>query len=150
MEFYNKKVTETVKKDIREFLKQFDIRVTFCKRGWSCADGKNSKVRILFFKDRTVKGVWSDVFHELMHVICYRTEKYKNYHHGIFVRGKYSSKKTGKYIRKMGIRAEIYVDKKAQELMKIYFPDIPYITSYRTKEDRDWYRKWVERSYPLK
>ena len=83
--------------------------------------------------------------HEICHILATRQGKYKTFH---------STKRATEYtlkdvisIQKTAVNAEVYVDVWAEKLTKMYFPDVVYEQSYRTKEDRVWKKqridKWV-------
>lgn len=130
---------------IREFLKQFDVRVHFVKRSHSLAYGSLSLIEIGVEESYpTNSKLWSTVFHELAHIICYRENLYKTYHHE-----NRSKKKFARYIRRYGLRAERFVDNMAKKMMKEYFPKIKFEDSYLTEYEIEWYYKWVDKNYPL-
>lgn len=132
------------KYEIRLFLKNFNIRVHFVKKGWSSAFSNQGLIKIDVRECPNIDKTWSLVLHELSHIICHREGIYKIYHHENI-----SKKKFARYIRKYGLRAERHVDKMGMQLMSIYFPDLKYQQTYLSEEDVKWYYKWIERNYPL-
>lgn len=85
-----------------------------------------------------------DIFHELGHIYCYESNLYEIYHNNSL-----PEKELAIYMRKYGLRAERFVDKVGQSLMSDYFPDIPYVPCYQTETSIKWYKKWINRNYPL-
>lgn len=132
------------KKKIREFLKQYDVKVHFVKRSYSLAYGGLDLIEIGTETYPTDSKLWSMVFHELAHVVCYREGLYKEYHHE-----NRSNKKYAIYIRRYGLRAERFVDKMAKKMMKKHFPKMKFEDSYLTEHEIEWYYKWVDKNYPL-
>jgi len=138
-------VTKTSKKKVRDFLKQFGVRVHFVKQGWSSANGEKSLIEIDIREATTRSMMWSVVFHELSHIICYRKGLYKKYHHETL-----PPKKMAIYMRRYGLRVERFVDCMASKMMHEYFPKMKFVPTYCSKADVEWYKKWVKRTYPLK
>jgi len=93
---------------------------------------------------KTIRELWSILFHELCHIICYDYKIYEIYHHDIG-----PDKKLAKYVRKHGLKIERFVDKMGSTLMKIYLPQIPFDRHYNTDDDTIWYYKWLDKAYPL-
>lgn len=87
----------------------------------------------LFFStfEKSRESVWSVVFHEIGHIIAYRNGKYKHYH----------EVKDSECYFVEAIAAERYVDKIGKSLMELHFPEMEYVTSYKTKGARQWLRK---------
>ena len=142
--FYEKKIDKQCKEQVRYFLKTFGVRVRFVKKGWCSAIVGENLIEIDLRETYTVQKMWSCVLHELGHIYCYQNNLYEIYH-----KENISPKKFAKYIRRYGLRAERYVDKVGERLMKDYFPDIPFIGCYSSEDSVKWYRKWVKRNYPL-
>ena len=137
-------IDKALKKEIRDFLKSFDVKVHFIKKGWSSAISSIGLIELDIRECPNLDKTWSLIFHELSHIICYREGIYKIYHHENI-----SEKKFAKYIRKYGLRVERFVDKMGMKLMSTYLPDLEYKQTYLSEEDVKWYKKWVERNYPL-
>lgn len=133
--WYEKNITKKDIRDIRQFTHQFGIGLRIKKvLGGGEADFTNG----IAFIDPSVKQrreFISMVLHELWHCLCYQQDLYSTYHYKKTPRTKEEIKK----FRKVAFRAEVFVDKKAQQMMEVYFPGIPYEKAYRTKEDRQWY-----------
>jgi len=141
--FYDKKPSKHFKRDVREFLKQFDVRVHF-KQSGSCSAIEDKLIELDVRELGTVQALWSCVFHELAHIYCWRNNLFEIYHKETL-----PPKKFAKYIRRNGVRIEKHVDKIGERLMKDYFPDIPFMGCYESAGDVRWYRTWVKRNYPL-
>ena len=149
MKFYEEKIeiTKELKKEIRNVLKIFNVRIHFIDAPHSSADMKNNLIHLSKNNENTLQDTWSCVFHELCHILCHRQGLYKKYHHYTGYENNY--RQFALYMRKYGLRAERFVDKKAKALMKIYFPDIPFYAAYSQEYGVKWYGEWVKRSYPL-
>ena len=141
--FYERRVTKKDRKLVREFLKKFNVRVHFVRTGWSSAV-EGTLIEIDFKKTKTVQSLWSCVFHELGHIYCWRNDLYKIYH-----KEELSDKDFAIYIRKYGLRAERFVENLGKKFMKKYFPKIPYEDCYYDERGVEWYKKWVNRNYPM-
>ena len=135
--------SKELKKAVRSFLKCFNVRTHFVRKGWSSAI-EDKLIEIDTRETNNLNELWSIVFHELSHVLCYRNGKYDKYHKEILPYNELAI-----YVRKYGLRAERYVDKVAKTLMNVYFPQYTFIEAYRTEEDIKWYYEWVNRTYPL-
>jgi len=140
MNYYEKQITEKDKKEIREFCNIFNLRVVF--ESYNYADIPKNKIYIN--EKYPLSIAWSAIFHELQHFICYREGKFLKYHN---MHKNYNKSWFKKYIRRMGLKIEIYVDIKAEELMNIYLPDIPYEQAYRTRESQLSYKEWIKESF---
>ena len=142
MEFYKRKTTKTDHKLVRQFLAEFNVKVHFVNKGWSSADSINRLIEIDVRETRSIQELWSIVFHELGHVYCHDNYLYEKYH-------REGCRVEHSYYHRMGLKIERFVDKKGKELMKAYYPDIPYMKAYNTEDDKVWYKKWLNRCYPL-
>lgn len=139
--FYKSKINNKDKNEISDFLKVFDLKLIFTN-----SHGMAGLSEDIIFINRfsSLSEAWSTIFHELQHFICYRGGIFIKYHNMHIL---YKKKWYKKYLKRMGLKIEIYVDKKAEELMKIYLPDIPYTQSYRTQESKTWYNNWIEENF---
>ena len=144
--WYDKKIRESDKKHIREFLKQFNIRLHHKKI--SCggeADYCNGIV-IINSRGMSMHKYLSMAMHELWHCLCYRQGLYSNYHYDKYPK----TKKQIIKFRRIAFKAEKFVDKKAEQMMRDYFPDIPYEHGYKDSKDKEWYYKhYLDKYYPL-
>ena len=149
MKFYEKEIeiTKELKEEIRNVLKAFDVRIHFVDTSHSSADMKNNLIHLSKNNQNTLQWIWSCVFHELCHILCHRQGLYKKYHHYVGYWDNY--RQFALYMRRYGLRAERFVDKKAGALMKIHFPNIPFVAAYDQEHAQEWYKKWVKRNYPL-
>lgn len=141
--FWKVKTTKEDRLEARRFLKTFGIRLHFTKYGWSSAYCTDRLIEIDYREADSVQRLWSTVFHELSHILCYDQGLYEIYHHE-----NVNEEYLNWYVRRYGLRAEKFVDKKAEELMNIYLPDIPFQGCYNTEADSIWYKRWVEKNYP--
>lgn len=146
-EWYYKTITEKDKKLCKEFLRIFRVGCRFTKYSSYMNNENHISIATQEFDGKLVSVYifWSTVFHEFTHTICAREKIFETYH------CKFTEKtpKNNRTIRRHALRAELYVDKKAEKLMKIFFPDLPYDRSYRTKADRDCLRQYMEKEHPL-
>lgn len=139
--------TKELKKEIRDILKPFNVMVRFGKYA-NCGAHVSSGTIYMSTDKRfvwTLSTVWSSLFHELSHIMCFREGLYKKYHNLTDI-----DRQAVIYVRRYGLRAERFVDKKAKALMKQYYPKIPFWSAYSEEEGVDWYRKWVKKNFPLK
>ena len=137
-------LSQEFRKEIREFMKQFDVKVHYVKKGWSYADMQREIIALDLRECDCEEKAWSLAFHELAHIVCYREGIYKKYHDDVLPPKKYA-----KYIRRYGLRAERHVDKMGEQFMAYYFPKMKYMQAYRDERDIKWYYKWVNRMFPL-
>ena len=80
---------------------------------------------------------WTIFFHEICHCLCYRQKLYSTYHYD-------KEPKTQKEImkfRRVGLKAERFVDQKAEKLLHSFFPHIKYVSGYQDKGIKQWYYK---------
>jgi len=84
----------------------------------------------------------SYLFHELAHITCADSGLYHNYHNV-----EPTNSKELQTFRRVAFKAERFVDKKAEELMSVYFPDIPFRENY-TEDDKSWfYMMFLDKYY---
>lgn len=110
------------------------------KKGWyyACCKYRLGIIYInKFFWDERPKKRKSTLFHELGHIYCYKNGIYKSYHFG----DKKLTKRDNQLIRRIGLRAERWVDRWAKKEMKKYFPKERYDESYIKKKNVDIYKK---------
>ena len=72
-------------------------------------------------------------FHELGHIHAFRNKKWPSYHYV----GKINKRKW----KLTALKAEVWVDKWAEQEYYKHFPNNVYNQSYRTEEDKNWFRK---------
>lgn len=82
-------------------------------------------------KIKSVQGLFTAFFHELQHCINYQEKKFINFHK------KPKNLNDLKNKLALTLRAEIYTDKRAAKLQKLYVPEIPYIKSYENKRIKE-------------
>ncbi len=132
-------MTELNIKFIKEFYKQFKVTASTNKKLKSGADA-NCFTRHIRFHPNVFKNYVTDIyrlhliFHELSHILCYDYNKFPLYH------TKKSISK--KMLRKVGLRAELYCDKMADRWIKSLFPGFPLAKSYRSLENKKWYKDY--------
>lgn len=116
-------------KNVRDFCESYKVKVCFnnSKLGCSFAYPVESRISIhTICFDIGYEELWSSVFHEICHIICYRNNIYKRYHRGVL---KY------KEYRRQVLRAELYVDRQAEIMFNAYFPNLKFRKAYRSKKD---------------
>ena len=117
--------------DIQAFLAPMNIDITqvtgHSADAWINLHLSRPKIHINTDNFENPKELWSAVFHELVHVLCYDEKKYMRYHSG--------KPQTIEYLRRMTLRVERYVDRRAEKLFNLFFPGYGYYRMYRTKKD---------------
>lgn len=129
-------ITKKQKTEARDFLKQFGLKCRFTKTisEVDCWEG------IIRLETNIPHNAFiSTMFHELSHIICVVEGKWLNFHLDLC---------DNEYMRRNALRIERYVDKRAEEIMKLYYPELEFDKAYRSKEDITWFRKWLDREYP--
>jgi len=145
MNFYDKDIIKTSKyfQQVLKVLKEYKIQGYFGnKDGLYEAYPQESKIYVSLKEGKyrdSIREFLSSVCHEIGHVLCYRRGKYKSYN-GCGRRVRFTKKRVRLWIR-TGYKAEKYADRVGKELMKRYFPKIPYNPGYGTKESYIWYHK---------
>jgi hypothetical protein len=142
MKPYKFKPSQEYKTIVRNFLKQFNVPIHYRKSSSHYCDG--DKIVIDFDAVSSIQILWSTVFHELAHILCFKLKLYEKYHYAI-----YSKRKEAIYMRRYGLRAERFVDKKGSVLMRKFLPKIPYSRSYVKKQDCQWFRDRIAKMYPI-
>ena len=88
-------------------------------------------------KANSIQQFLSCVCHEAAHILNYRNKKFFLYHNN---GNKKITRAEARILLKTAWNAERYTDKVAKQLMKDFFPFIPYVMGYRkTPEMRKWY-----------
>jgi hypothetical protein len=139
--WYNEVPTEQDYNDVNEFLDIFDITMRFESQGFCSVNCETATITICVNSIHTLRKLWSMVFHEMCHIQCHRDGLYDKYHKAV---GFTTRKQYKQYVRRYGLRAERFVDKKAKKMQSIYLPDIPYVSGYDEPDAEEWYRNWVE------
>ena len=110
----------------------------------------NKKYTVIFIGTKEIttdSQFMSVVLHEISHIICYRTGKYKNFHHTYTYMDNIPTN-TLKTIIRTALRAERYVEKQASKLMKQKCPELKYINSYDNEEIVSWWKmNWLIKYY---
>lgn len=128
-----------------ELCNAYNIDISFGYNGkGSVAHIASREIIIDTLHVNTKNKFWSIVFHELAHFYCWDNDIYYEYH-----ADRLPKKEMAKYIRKMGLKAERFVDTMGEKLMKEYGFKMKYVKAYRSKEDVKWYKDWIEEHYPL-
>lgn len=146
--WYDRKYTDKDVKEIRGFLKTFDVKLRFlnCIHGGGSADYVEGIAYIDGSERTSLRFFVSMALHELWHCLCYRQGLYSTYHCDKMP----TTRKQLIKFRSVAWKAEQFVDDRANEMMKAYFPDIPYKFGYEDKEDKEWfYKHYVNKYYSI-
>ena len=103
-------------------------------------DVQNSIIRIATYRPMSMGDFYSEFFHEIAHIWCYRNERYIRYH---------TDDGDNKYMHRIALRAERFVDKIGKKLMSDLFCDITYLPQYDDPEDVVDLKRWLDKTYPL-
>lgn len=130
-----KKYQNEMLKPLLEIAKIFEVKVIFFEAktdteiGWTkLTDNKiHIPVSVKYFNgDYT--NIYSVFFHELVHILNYREGYYPAYHRP-------KQNKMGRIMEKRtSLRAELFTDKRAKELMSHFFPKLKYSYHYKNNE----------------
>ncbi len=135
---YNKAIRLYYRENkIKLIIRRYKTPEGGCSRGSGRCIPASSRVWIYMYPHWTTEDFLSCAMHEACHVFCYREGKYKTYHSWT---GSTRNKNVIKTIRHTALRAERYVDKRAERLMRKLFPKIRYKRSYRSKSDVEYLR----------
>ncbi len=147
-EWYDRSITPEDIKHTRSFVKEFGLKLRIKNvLGGGEVDYIDGIIIINPLYNVGIRNFLSTVFHELWHCICYQRGLYSNYHHEYRLM---TRKETDK-VRRIGLKAERFVDKKAGEMMSAYFPDVPYQFGYTGNKGKAWYyRYFLDKNYPAK
>ena len=124
----------------KKFLAEFSVDVVRWNKHDSWADVPNSMVALQTHVS-CIAEFYSLMCHELQHVLAYRSGKWIKYH---------TDTADNRYMHRNGLRIERWIDSKAEEMFNVLFPDLKFVRSYRDGEDVEYYRKWLNKNYPLK
>jgi len=129
-------------KKLFDFLKKHNIKYRLNPRmttgSWQYHTSNPDLCRIIIGAkdyDDDDDALISSFLHETAHVFCHRCKIYKKYHSG------YLSKS---YIRRMALKIERYIDKKAAKLMQEIFPKRKYRYGYSESGAREFLLKWYK------
>jgi len=89
---------------------------------------------------RTRDSLVSTMMHEIAHLLAARQGKYSFFH--LKPVDEWTKADAIAY-KKTALNAEVYVDTYAERITKMYFPDVKYERSYRTKKSRKRKQKRV-------
>ena len=124
--------------------KEWDAKCAFSWTGDYCeVDVESRFITIDLNEVENINHFWSLFFHELGHLWCWDNNKYDTYH-AEAVR----PDRIAKYMRRMALRVEKYVDTVGKRLMKDYFPNMYYRPAYGSKENVQWFKKHIQEIYP--
>jgi len=126
-----------IPKYLKQIIKDNKIKVRWWNNRYSAAYS-SSKIIILSKHYNNYQLFISTIFHEIAHIKCYNE--------GLFIRYHISDKRKHlDYLRRYGLRAEMYVDKVANKLMKEH-SNMRFLGQYKQKYAREWYKNvWLKK-----
>ena len=128
-------------RDLKKILRAFNVKAEFSeKTDVSHATPHLESVKVGICGLST-QQIISTVFHELAHIVVFREGKYLDYHDT----SRDLTKKKAKALLKTGLKIERYVDKRAKELMRQFYPDIQYFDNYKDPEVVAYYRRTYQK-----
>lgn len=134
------------KQIITELCQMFDVKYRLVHKkhewGWAYSDVFREIIEINLDIECTKNVFVSLVLHEISHIVAYRQGRFKKYHADNTI-----TKSDIRALIRTAVRAEIYVDKQAEKLMKGLFPGMRFHRSYRTKEEVAWFHEIFLKSY---
>ena len=136
---------EKLFRELRQLSRHFGVRLRF-RPDWTEREAFNNDGLIEIstgYPNITRADIISFFFHECGHEYCKKNNKFKAYHTPKF---RYT-KKEKLAIMRTALRAERYVDKIGQKLMKEYYPNEKYTVSYKSKESQEWLKDFVRQSF---
>lgn len=133
---------ETIRQ-VKDIADTYNVSINFIYSGGSACT-HNTLIEIDLSECNSLDTFLSLFFHELGHVYCYNNNLYEFFHKENDGRNKYS------YMKKYGLRAERFVDKIGEKLMKSYYPNNTFYRNYDKPEDVKEYYKWCEETYSSK
>lgn len=139
-----RKPNSELKKELRRIARGIKVRLRFIKVSDNQFMGLAVEGRKILI-NRGIRSrdlIISTFFHELAHVICYRSKKFRAFHTFTGVKkGKTKWEtfcKLKKAVLSTALRAELYVDRMGEELAREYFPSAKYDRAYRTKYQKQF------------
>lgn len=130
-----KKYQIEILKPLLEIAKVFEVKVIFFEAKTDheigLADMNKNEIHIpvsIRYFNGDYTNVYSVFFHELVHILNYREGYYPAYHRP-------KATKHGRIMEKRtALRAELFTDKRAKELMSHFFPKMKYSHHYKNNE----------------
>ena len=120
---------------IKDFYKQFNVKLRW-RKDMYCGGFANTQTRTVTLNKKIFNKKTTDdnyklslVMHELCHILCIDNKKYINYH----------KQKNKKLVRLTGLKAERYVDRMSQKMLKSFFPELQGDMSYYRSISKKWY-----------
>lgn len=126
----------TARRIINQVAKRYGVKIIVAKMetpgAGACADIVNGVVELDTLKWSTPAHLASYLLHEVVHILCYREGRYKDFHSS-----KHPSDMTEKELLaylSTAWKAERYVERRAQEMMKEVFPGYLFHFAYGRRE----------------
>jgi hypothetical protein len=136
--WYSQPVTDEDVKEARGFLAVFGARLHI--RPVSGGGEVNVDTRLITIsplEKKYISSFWSLILHELQHILCFQAGLYKNFHN---YKEHLTAAETRRF-RRIALKAELFVDKRAELMMIDYFPGVPYCGVYRNAGEIKWFRE---------
>lgn len=89
----------------------------------------------------TIQEFLSVFFHEVQHILAARRKLHKGFHEG-FNPATRDKKKIKRWTSQL-LTAERYCDKMGAKMMRKYFPEVPFVSSYMGEEGKQLIRELV-------
>lgn len=97
---------------------------------------------LLIGRSKDKAEMLSTFFHELGHYYCWENGIWPSYHRWRFRKDlPIFNARELRYIVRTGLRTERWVDNWGKATMKLYYPELRYRTTYRSKESVKWYNE---------
>lgn len=132
----------------KEFAQQFNVSVRYINSvGGGYADSKGRRIHIYIKRGSGIikhkSQFYSNLCHEICHILCYDHKKYYTYHYETSFKNKDFSISI---LRRTGLKAERYVEKMAGRMYNSLFPNKEYRAVYIGKHAK-WAKKWFYKNY---
>lgn len=102
-----------------------------------------SQIFILYTSQTPKNIIFSILFHEIAHILCYRNKKYIVYNGPTWNRDVPPSKIAAKHFFKTALNAELEADRLGKELMAKYYPKMKFVGWYQKKINQKKFLKRI-------
>lgn len=100
---------------------------------------------LLLYTSQTPKNViFSILFHEIAHVLCYRSRKYVVYNGPTWDKDALPSKIAAKHFFNTALKAELEADRLGKELMAEHYPKMKFVGWYQSKRNQKKFLKRIK------
>jgi hypothetical protein len=136
------KYEKEIKKIAKEFRVHVDCLVNDGQLG-GLAYPWDSEIVVAYQNDTPKHMVFSILFHEIAHVLCYRKRHYLVYN-SIWVNDK-KTKIAIKHFKKTALKAELAADIIGAKLMKMRYPKFKFISWYSVESNQKKFLKRINK-----